>query len=249
MNSTPGRAWIFAAIAVTLATVFAALGFWQISRMHERRAINESRVERLDRPPATISRAADLDDPAWRRVVLVGEFDFENEIVLRSRLDHGSPGVHVLTPLLLDRGPAILVLRGWLPAADGLHAPLARARPPADTDDGYTIEGIARTGVVRRSIPPRTVEIDGDQHLVLGALDLDDASAGLPYPIAPYYVHATDAPARVDGLPRLIAPPAIDGGPHLMYAVQWFSFALISLVGAVAYLRTRRRTPWHAADS
>jgi surfeit locus 1 family protein len=249
MTSISKRSWMFAVIAVGLAAVFVGLGFWQVSRLQQRRAINESRQERLDLPRVTITDAGDIDDPAWRRVLVAGEFDFANEIVLRSRSDHGAPGVHMVTPLIMESGSAILVLRGWLPAADGLHAPISGARPRPDVEGRFTIEGIARDGVVRRTIPPRTVEIDGEQHLVLGALDLDDAGAGLPYPIAPYYVHATDAPARSDRLPILISPPALDDGPHLMYAIQWFSFALISLAGAVVYLRTRRRPAWHTEDS
>jgi surfeit locus 1 family protein len=39
------------------------------------------------------------------------------------------------------------------------------------------------------------------------------------------------------GLPRRWPAPALDDGPHLSYAVQWFSFALIIVVGTGALLR------------
>jgi surfeit locus 1 family protein len=39
------------------------------------------------------------------------------------------------------------------------------------------------------------------------------------------------------GLPRRWPPPSLDDGPHLSYAIQWFSFALIILVGTGALLR------------
>lgn len=42
------------------------------------------------------------------------------------------------------------------------------------------------------------------------------------------------------GLPRRWPPPVLDNGPHLSYAIQWFSFALIALVGTVALIRRGR---------
>ncbi len=39
------------------------------------------------------------------------------------------------------------------------------------------------------------------------------------------------------GLPRRWPPPSLDDGPHLSYAIQWFSFAVIIVVGTGALLR------------
>lgn len=43
--------------------------------------------------------------------------------------------------------------------------------------------------------------------------------------------------AAPQGLPRRWPAPALDDGPHLGYAIQWFSFAVIIVVGTVALLR------------
>ena len=42
------------------------------------------------------------------------------------------------------------------------------------------------------------------------------------------------------GLPRRWPPPVFDNGPHLSYAIQWFSFALIALVGTAVMIRKGR---------
>jgi len=47
-------------------------------------------------------------------------------------------------------------------------------------------------------------------------------------------------PAR--GLPRRWPAPALDDGPHLSYAIQWFSFAIIVLAGTAALLRRPGRS-------
>lgn len=242
MPSIPRRAWSFAALAVTLAALFSALGVWQVTRHGERRALNALRQAALDREPLKVNDAADATDADWRWISLEGTFDYDHEIVLRSRADLGAPGAHLVTPLLLDQGPAVLVLRGWLPAPDGVNVPLTRAR--AADRSRVVVHGLVQPGVRRRTLPPRTATIDGEDHLVLGALDLDDAAAGLPYPIAGFFVHADEVPLTPEGLPRPVPVPALDGGPHVMYAIQWFSFALISLIGALLYLRTRRKSGW-----
>jgi cytochrome oxidase assembly protein ShyY1 len=43
-------------------------------------------------------------------------------------------------------------------------------------------------------------------------------------------LQAQDPPQSGD-LPRLVPPPELSEGPHLSYAIQWFTFATIALVG------------------
>jgi len=45
------------------------------------------------------------------------------------------------------------------------------------------------------------------------------------------FVVQLESPDPTRGLPRRWPPPTFDDGPHLSYAIQWFSFALIALVG------------------
>ncbi len=40
--------------------------------------------------------------------------------------------------------------------------------------------------------------------------------------------------------PVRVPPPALDEGPHKSYAIQWFSFATIALVGGVVFARAQR---------
>ena len=41
----------------------------------------------------------------------------------------------------------------------------------------------------------------------------------------------------------------MDEGPHLGYAIQWFSFAVIALVGAAVAVRADRRGSYHEKGS
>ncbi|MGH7541638.1 MAG: SURF1 family protein, partial [Gemmatimonadota bacterium] len=178
----------------------------------------------------------------WRRVRLRGRYDPDREIVLRARSRNGTPGVETLTPLRIgagDEAPAVLVLRGWLPAPDGLRGDLASGWP-AGTEAApprtVTVEGIAVEASPPGDARPLRLLYEGTEHLVLVTADPTAAREALPYPVASFYVRATDpGPAG----PALRPPRPLDtsAGPHLSYAIQWFSFAVIALVGTALYVR------------
>ena len=71
-------------------------------------------------------------------------------------------------------------------------------------------------------------------------LDRRTISQAFPYPISSYYVVLMGTggtrPASVP--PRIEVPP-LDEGPHKSYAIQWFSFAAISIIGTILYLRRK----------
>jgi surfeit locus 1 family protein len=198
-------------------------------------------------PPAGLDGSIRLeeipaDSLAWRRLRLRGTWDFEHEVVIRGRASRGTPGVHVVTPLRLSRGWGVLVLRGWLPAADGLSADLAGARPARGDREGVVeVEGLALADEAPLRIPPRTLTFGSAEHLVLGALTIAQASGSLPYDLLPVFVLLSE-PSGLAGAPSLVDEPTPSDGPHLWYAVQWFAFALITLGGTMAYVRTRSRS-------
>ena len=64
------------------------------------------------------------------------------------------------------------------------------------------------------------------------------------YPVSPYYVVWTPPPGRGEppqDRPVRVPPPALDEGSHMSYAIQWFSFATVALVGGAAFVRADRR--------
>ena len=230
------RALAFVIFAVAVSAGCVRLGFWQLHRLSERRALNAmlaSRLEDAPRPPGTLLR--DSATAAYRRVTVTGTYDYANEYVLSSRTRQGSPGVNIMTPLRVSGSDtALLVNRGWVYAPDAMTVDLARWREPANaTATGYLLE-VKGTGSGPVAAPknPR----------VLRYLSRDSLGARLPYPVAPFYVVATEAPAAAgDSIPARLAAPVLDEGPHMGYAFQWFAFALIGLVGAAFSVRADRK--------
>jgi len=203
-----------AVAAVLVAGLCVAAGIWQLNRLAARRARNGVLAARLALPPLQLQGGGDIsaDSARQRRVLARGIYDFSAERTWPGRSFEGTPGVALVTPLRIPGGSAVLVDRGWVPSPDAFHVDHTLYRePPPDT---VTITGIAR-------IPPR------------GRGDVEVAGF-LPFVIQ----LETPSPAR--GLPRRWPPPAFDNGPHLSYAVQWFSFALIALVGTAVLIRRGR---------
>mgnify|MGYP006200356423 CR=1 FL=1 len=76
-----------------------------------------------------------------------------------------------------------------------------------------------------------------------GRLDTAWVRERLPYPVFPVVVRQSPDPS-LPSLPRRLEPPALDDGPHLSYAIQWFLFAGMALTfalveGLVEYLLAR----------
>ncbi len=199
-----------AVAAVLVAGLCVAAGIWQLNRLAARRARNRVLAAHLALPPVQVQGDITADSARQRRVVAHGIYDFSAERTWPGRSFEGTPGVALVTPLRLPGGSAVLVDRGWVPSPDAFHVDHALYREP----DTVTVTGIAL-------IPPR------------GRGDVDVAGF-LPFVIQ------LETPTPAKGLPRRWPPPAFDNGSHLSYAIQWFSFALIALVGTAVLIRRGR---------
>lgn len=229
-------------VAIVLGGLFARLGFWQLSRHGERRASVERRLERGTFPPlnweASSPPPADTVGLIGRALVVRGRYLPEHEVVLRSRSADGRPGVEVLTPLEVAPDAAvIMVLRGWLPAVDGLRADLSAGWPRQGGDSEVSVEGVLISSRDGRGGQPLWVDVDGREHLALGGIDLDQVREHLPIEVSRHVLRAAD-PVAGTGLLGPARALETGFGSHLSYAIQWFSFAIIGLVGtAVSTLR------------
>ena len=230
--------WAIATLVVViLSVIFASLGQWQLRRHDERQVENTVYAARLGSQSmelSTLLEAAgnDLDSLEYRPVKVAGTYRPADELLVRSQVADERPGFHVVTPLDSEVG-TVLVNRGWVPLA--FDTPPVDAVPPPEGT--VTVGGLIRLSQVRPSIGP--VEPEGELS-VIARIDLDRLAHQFDE-LAPVWIQATDPPD--DTLPiRLDLPAVKDAGPHLPYAVQWYSFAVITLVGFALLVRRASRT-------
>ena len=237
------RGWLVAALVGAMALTMVGLGLWQLDRLAQRRAENAVVAERLAAPPVDLNAAAPADLPEYQPVRLRGAFDFSEEIVLRNRAHLDSPGVHVLTPLRLAGSEvAVLVDRGWIPYTEA--EPALRAAYQQPTGE-VTLEGIVRPSQTREfAFLPADPTLSPAQPRVDAwfRVNLPQIQEQVPYRLLPYYVEAGPG-ANPQRLP--ISGYALDQseGPHLGYAIQWFAFATILVIGSLALWRQRAGRP------
>jgi len=216
------RDWAGLLLALAVAAVCVRLGFWQLDRLSQRRARNAGLLVAREQPPLEVTSAVAVGSARDRRLHARGAYDYAREQLWHGRSYEGVPGVDLITPLRLADGAAVLVDRGWAPSPDAYHV-----------DQGAYREGDS-ADVFGLGMPaPRA----------RGDVDPARLQDSVPYRLLPFLIQqlppstARDRPLP-PGLIRWPAPELSDG-PHLSYAIQWFSFAVIILVGSAALARKR----------
>jgi surfeit locus 1 family protein len=209
-------------VAVLVAATCVRLGIWQLDRLERRRAQNaEIRAARAAPEIVLSGGRVPADSLAERPIRATGVYDETRQWLWLGRMHLGMPGVAFVTPLRLPGGEGLLVDRGWVaaPSVTSIERERYRAEPGTVTVTGYW----------RRA--PRGP----------GDVDPTVLADSVPYPLLAGVVQlAPDGGSGTAGLTRL-GPPPLDDGPHLGYAIQWFSFAVIVLVGSALLLRREWR--------
>lgn len=235
------RSGLLGSLAVLLVVVMCLrLGFWQLDRRDQRMTQNAAIAERMDAAPVRLDGLpSDTAGLTYRRATVRGRLDSPRAVVLGGRSLAGSPGVHILVPLRLGVG-ALLVNRGWMPSPDAATVDVE----PVALEGEVRVEGVLLP-FPRVTTDPATHDRTAGFQKTWYRLSGDAIRAQYPYPVAPLYLLATGRPQgpaadeTVRTLPVILEPPSLEPGPHLSYAVQWFSFATIFLFGWLALLVRR----------
>lgn len=229
------RHWLFLILILATAAAMIRLGFWQLARLDQRRTSNDLIRANLQRPPLDLNQLPSELDPAdeFRPVRAAGTFDYEQTFTLISRSHEGQPGVHLVTPLLLSGSDrTVLVNRGWIPYPEqGLNE-----RIRYQVKGAVEIEGFARFPEPPGGLILVLASPDPESR-AFRTLDIQAMSKLLPYNVLPFYLQQRGKVAQAGPQPEPAGAPELGEGPHLGYAVQWFSFAAIALVGGGFWLR------------
>lgn len=234
------RRYIAMTLLVVLAmAVMARLGVWQLERREGRLARNIDLAAKLSQPSLSLNELAlglvsvpeDRDEVRNTRGVASGRFDYEHQILLVQQVYQDSLGSRLLTPLLLDgTDKAVLVDRGWIPAEDANPSDWAKY-----TDDAGTGEVVGFVQPSQRIGRPAEVSAGQPARQEWYQADLPAIAAQMPYEILPVYLLQSPGQEGNLALPYRVDPVVdLSEGPHLGYAIQWFSFAVVA---GIVYLR------------
>jgi cytochrome oxidase assembly protein ShyY1 len=219
--------WMLALLAIAL---FTWLGFWQLDRMHEKRAmLGAAGAVVQQRHALPLSAAADArrsSDYDWSAGS--GRFAALPPVLLDNQSRDDRAGVRAYRVFVPADAPPLLVELGWLPV------PGDRRMPPVPRPDGeMRIAGLLApppsAGIATTIVQPQA-----DGTLLTIALDLPLLRRSLALPVLAPRVLKLD-PAIPLGYARDldVLPNTLPPERHLGYAVQWFGLALAVLVTAL----------------
>jgi cytochrome oxidase assembly protein ShyY1 len=233
--------WIAGHLLVLVLTVsFVALGFWQLARNdHKQSLVRKARA-------AYAAPAPDITSSSLQpgtRAQASGTYDDKVVVLWRNQVHGSEDGDDVLSALVLGDGSAVIVDRGWVAAAgnrSGVHAAIAPTP-------------VVVRGIVHASSPlgaQDTVDHNGTQ-LSLPRVDLVRIGQVVPYRLQSYWLEAqSQDPVPARDAPALPQPPPPDQVNHTQYAIEWFAFAAIGIIGwpIALYAFSKRRGGFSTPD-
>ena len=224
--------WVlFSAVMLGLVVLMVNLALWQLRRLHERRAMNAEVVAAMHEEPIDATTPGPIRQ--WRTLTASGTYDVSQQVLIRNRSYQGQPGFHVVTPLKLADGRALLVNRGWIPLTQDGSTP----KPPAPPSGPVVVTGRARASQQRGAFFSPRDPPDGTLRQ-LYRVDVPRIAQQTPYPLVGDYVELlTTTPAVAASQPVLIDAPELDDGPHLSYAGQWVFFSGCAVAGWILVVR------------
>lgn len=227
------RSWLLKHLfALVILLTMLRLGFWQLDRLAQRRALNNTLIAALEQAPQPLNTArVDPDALHFHKVRVTGSYDNAQTMMLRNQQRDGENGVHLLTPLRIEGSEQVVIVdRGWLPENLGRR----ENRGTYAVSGEVSIEGIAMRSQPRPDawLVPMDLPLPGESRIDAWVrVDLERMQTQLPYPLLPIFIRQSpDAAGAANTLPLPQGLDALDEGPHLGYALQWFTFSAMLVV-------------------
>lgn len=218
-----------ALIGVLLAVTFVQLGRWQLDRLEQRRDRNATALAHESEPvqPYQHVMTGEIGEKdQWYRVSATGEY-LPEQFQVRYRSLDGAYGSEVLAVMRTDQGDHLLVNRGFLPREGA--SPTAEL-PPLPLGE-VTVIGLLQRD--QRGDENAMTPHEGQLRLI----NSEVLSAALGIELLNGYVSLLEStpPDAAELTP--LGLPDLGEGSHFSYALQWFAFTVIGVVGLVVLIR------------
>jgi surfeit locus 1 family protein len=241
------RRWILTTVVVLAGMALCIrLGIWQLDRLAWRREFNQRVEAQILATPLDLNQKLDpagLYDMEYRSVQVVGTYDSSQEVLLRNQIFDNHLGFHVFTPLkIAGSDVAILVERGWIPVEEASLPGREKFNEPGQV----TVKGRLRRplnqpevigGATNPTLAPGQSRSDAWSYI-----SIDQIQPQISLKLVPVYLQQAPDPAWTRMPYRELKLPEISEGPHMGYALQWFSFATLLGAGYPFFVRKQLRS-------
>jgi len=224
----------FTLFCLPLFVLLVALGVWQLERLQWKLGLIEQIRRNMAAPAISLDQALRLGiaRAQYRRVAVRGSLDNSRENYLYTTGPQAKPVYHVLSPLLLAGGAAVMVDRGYIPISLRDRAARSGSEPNGPVDF---------VGILRSPDEPGLFTPSPDlRNRVWFARDVGAmASHDHLRLVAPVVLEAVATAGQTwprGGQTRVDLP-----NDHLQYALTWFLLAAALVVVYLAWHWARGR--------
>jgi len=228
------RFFIPASLIIATLVLLISLGFWQLDRADEKRAIEDQIASANSGDVEFVTSVEFLKDKEYYHVRLQGLYIDDKQFIYDNQIVDQISGYYVLTPLVLKGdSKAVLINRGFIPWS-------GRRDKLANIDIGEKLTEVK----VQISIPVKRMELKvsettGDFPVLIQAFDLDEMSTIASLDFAS--VVGLLNPESENGFVRQWEPYTGSIERHIGYAIQWFLMAFVlAFIGIRLAIKQRK---------
>jgi len=228
------RFFIPASLIIATLVLLISLGFWQLDRADEKRAIEDQIDSANSDDEEFVTSVEFLKDKEYYHVRLQGSYVGDKQFIYDNQIVDQISGYYVLTPFILKgASKAVLINRGFIPW-----------RGRRDTLANVDIGEKPTEAKVQISIPIKRMELKvsettGDFPVFIQALNLDEMSTIASLDFAS--VIGLLNPESENGFVRQWEPYTGSIERHIGYAIQWFLMAFVlAFIGIRLAIKQRK---------
>ena len=228
------RFFIPASLIIATLVLLISLGFWQLDRADEKRAIEDQIASANSGDVEFVTSVEFLKDKEYYHVRLQGSYIDDKQFIYDNQIVDQISGYYVLTPFILKgASKAVLINRGFIPWN-------GRRDKLANIDIGEKLTEVK----VQISIPVKRIELKvsettGDFPVLIQAFDLDEMSTIASLDFAS--VVGLLNPESENGFVRQWEPYTGSIERHIGYAIQWFLMAFVlAFIGIRLAIKQRK---------
>ena len=240
LGAIPRKTLAVAVVAALGIALFVALGTWQVQRRAWKLDLIERIEQRVHAAPVAAPASEEWPqlrgvDQEYRHVRVTGVYIASAQALVQAVTERG-PGHWLLMPLRQTDGSVVWINRGFVPL-DG--------RANGDTSTApVTVDGLLRLtepggGFLRHNNAAAERWFSRDVQALSAARGLTRT--------APFFIDADAASQPAPNAPVGGLTVIAFHNNHLVYAITWYTLALMVAAAAFLVLRVERRGPRAAA--
>lgn len=213
---------------ILIFALLLSLGFWQLSRMNEKKQLEMAWEKSLSLPPLTWQPQDPLPR-AYTQIAISGQLQSQYAFVIDNQFDHQVRGYHVIAPLLLaDKQSLVLINLGWVPQNEYPITPICQQM----IFDGWVMYPDEKRFILGDNL------IASEPQLILQRMDFTLLQQNWKTPVQPFMLLLN--PDHACGFVREWSLNAMTSTKHLGYAVQWFALSLCFVILFIKFIHQRK---------